>query len=81
MRGGDILESVVGDGAGAEVVGVVQTHLDTWSAGTGESRQVTGGATFHTLSLIICQQVVFKQLTLGHPLHTDRKRETTKDDL
>lgn len=67
----DSLECVVGDGAGAEVVGVVQTHLDSWSAGTGESRQVTGGATLDALSLIICQQVILEQFTVGHPLETD----------
>lgn len=60
-------------------MGVVQTHLDSWSAGTGESRQVTGGATLHALSLVICQQVVLEQFTVGHTLETEKDRWVNKN--
>lgn len=64
----DSLQCVVGEGAGAEVLDVVETDQLAGAAGAGDGRQETGGPTFGTLSLIILQEIVFRLLTMQHPL-------------
>lgn len=54
----DLLQCVVGEGAGAQVVDVVQTNKYSWATGTGDGRQVAGGPALGTLPLIILEVIV-----------------------
>lgn len=66
----DLLECEVVGGAGAEVLGVVQTHQLARVTGTGEGRQVAGGPAPGTLALLVWKQVVLHLLGLLHALGT-----------
>lgn len=64
----DLLQCVVGDGAGAEIGDVVQTHQHSWAAGTGDGRQVAGGPALDTLPLVVLEIVIFRFLATQHSL-------------
>ena len=64
----DLLQCVVGDGAGAEVTDVVQTDEHSWAAGTGDGGQVAGGSALGALPLVILEVIVFCLLAMHQPL-------------
>lgn len=65
---GDLLQCVVGDGAGAEITNVVQTDELSWATGTGDGRQVAGGPALDTLPLIVLEVIVFSLHATHDPL-------------
>lgn len=68
-----LLESVVGDRAGAEAVDVVETDQHTWAAGAGDGGKVAGGPALGTLTLIILEVIIFCLLAVHHPLMVLKK--------
>ncbi len=65
---GDSLECEVAMGAGAEILGVVQTHHLARTAVTGDARQVAGGPTLAALPLLVWEHLIINLSTLRHTL-------------
>lgn len=71
----DSLQCVVGEGAGAEVVDVVETHQCPRAAGTRYGRQVAGGPTLGALPLVVLEEIVLCVLAMRHPLGGGAKQK------